>query len=120
MYLSTLFLSIIDGAKACEQEEDEAVMEALELCNHSFLTRWSDGDYHSKSGEKVPGEKVPGEKVSGEKVLEELRDFYDCVREFDVVIPFPLRVFVKKALLDVGKKEWADELRGMYEEEGVL
>ncbi len=115
MYLSTLFLSIIDSAKVCEQEEDEAVMEALDLCNHSFVSRWSDGDYHSKSGEKVPGEKVPGEKV-----LEELRDFYDCVREFDVAIPFPLRIFVKKALLDAGRDEWAAELQGMYEGEGVL
>ena len=104
MYLSTLFLSIIDGAKE-DLEEDEAVMEALELCNHSFLTRWSDGDYHSKPGEKVQ---------------EELRDFYDCVREFDVMIPFPLRIFVKKALLDTGKKELAAELHGMYEGEGVL
>ena len=110
MYLSTLFLSIIDGAMVCEQEEDEVVVEALDLCNYSFISRWSDGDYHSKSGEKVPGEKV----------LEELHDFYDCVREFDVMIPFPLRIFVKKALLDAGKEEWAAEMHGMYEGEGVL
>ena len=56
------------------------------------------------------------------KNLEELRDFYVCARDYDAVIPFPLRRFVRKALIDAGRTDWACEpqLCGMHKGEAVL
>ena len=83
--LSTLFLSIMDGAVSSGSCVDSAVMDALDLCNYSFIRRWDDMDYADAS-----------------KVKEELREFYGVARDYNGVIPFPLRNYVKRALSEAG------------------
>ena len=78
IYLSTLFMSVVEGALSCEAclNEDMAVMDALDICNYNFVKRWDDADYQVQAGENIN---------------DELRAFYEVAREYNASIPFPLR-----------------------------
>ena len=88
-----------------DEEISQAAVEALQVCNYDFCRRWSDLDY---MGQESPSD-----------TYRELEELYDVSSEFGVAYPFPLRFFMRMALIERGKK--VDDLRfkGIFRDEPV-